>query len=66
MAAVFACNKDSESILVSYTSQPILAFWFHEAMESTRTLSSIRVEPNRTALTQGVVNEGILWGDSLQ
>jgi hypothetical protein len=46
MATVFACDKDSESMLVSYTSQPILAFWFHEAMESTRTLSSIKVEPN--------------------
>jgi hypothetical protein len=60
MAKVSVCDNRRESMLVSYTSEPILAFWFHEAMESTRTAQGLcpLLKSIRTALVQGVVYTG--------
>jgi hypothetical protein len=58
MATVYACDKERESVLVSYISEPILAFGAMKQW-SIRGLGPL-LKSVRTALIRGLVNEGTL------
>jgi hypothetical protein len=58
MATVYACDKDRESMLVSYSSEPILAFGAMKQWKG-RGLGPL-LKSIRTALIRGIVKEGAM------